>query len=421
MANYTFTNFGKNRGTSNNTTFGRQNTPSTGVKAKTERQIQYYRDLCAQRKVTPKNYILMSYDELAQEIATVKDFYPASDAQIKIIKDKLQSLSEFGQEINAPDFSTLTGGKNGTASSLIEALLKLERQHTDKIGVTEPQIEMLVGMYLCPDVPFEAIGVNRKVLLNPVISYSSDMPYDEQFAHQTWRKMTPDEFANEIKNKVTKRDASAFIDAHRGIFHTWKTTRIRPEQERYIRQLEDRMADLSSPTVVEWSVDINGNMVQIIKQDETRKEYNPRGCEPLDDLSLKMFSVEDASTYIDILKSELNRKELYSYGEVSDNSMTFEAIRTPSTSEKKRDKEMQQLEDLMFRLEAVAGYENDEIHQTITPYLFEDDVDCEIVQENKDKVRDFMKFLIAEQYITFDGMIQICSDCEIAQHILLGL
>jgi len=419
MSNYSFTAFGKNR----NNTATAPTAPTTGgtAKPRTDRQVSYYLDLCRQRKVAPKNYIKMNYEELAVEISAVKEFYPASESQIKVIKDKIISLSGFGVEINEPDYSKLTGGREGSASSLIEKLFEMERQYSDKMEVTEPQLEMLVSMYLCPDVPFESLGINRKVILTPITSYSSDLPYDEQFAHQTWRKMMPDEFAEEVKSKMFKRDASAFIDAYRGVFHTWKTTRIRPEQEKYIRQLEARMADLSSPSVVEWSVDINGNMVQIMKNTDVVKEYNPRGIEPLDDLSLKMFSVEDASTYIDILKSEQGRKELYTYGEVSDNSMTFEDIRTADTKEKKSQHDMAELEDLMFRLEAVAGYENEEIHNTITPYLFEDDVDNEIVEENKDKVRDFMKFLVAEDYITFDGMIELCRECKVAQHILLGL
>ena len=222
--------------------------------------------------------------------------YPASEPQIQIIKDKIESLSKMGVNINAPDFSKLTGGRTGTASTLIESLIEMERQYNDVLPPSEAQLQFLVSMYLCPDIPFEEnFEIKRKLDLGEGM----------------WRKLTPEEFAEEIKSKMKKRDASAFIDAHRGVFHTWKTTRIRPEQFKYIRQLEERMRDLSSPSAIEWCVDEEGNLVQVSKAKvDKSKDYNPTGYIPLEDMELLMFSVEQASQYIDMLKSEQGRKDL---------------------------------------------------------------------------------------------------------------
>lgn len=372
------------------------------------RQISYYLDLCTQRKIAPKNYHTMTGDELAQEIEAVRSFYPASDRQKEIIRDTITSLQEMGVNINLmsdEDMAKLTGGREGTASALIENLINMQRQHSDKQPPSDNQLQFLVSMFLCPDVPFEDFGVMRKITLN-----------DEGL----WRKPTPDEFAEDLKKKMTRKEASKFIDDYRGSFHTWRSTRIRPEQMRYIRQLEERMSDLSSPNVVEWAVNPDGSLVQVMKQRTLKEEYNPTGYVPLDEMELMMFSVEEASKYIDILKSEGGRKDLYKYREESDNSATFEPIHTPETKEKRMEMDYKELQDLIFRLEAVAGYENEDVHKAVTFLLVQEDVDSDAINDSKEIIRDFMKYLIEEDYIGLEGMAELCKNCKTAQLILMG-
>lgn len=370
----------------------------------TERQIQYYMDLCVQRKVAPQNYTAMTYDEVGALIEELRKFYPASENQIKMIKDKLELLSTMGVAINAPDYSKLTGGREGTASALIEGLISMERQYTDKMPATDSQLQFMVSMYLCPDVPFESFEIARKVDLGDGM----------------WRKFTPEEFAEEIKSKMNKRDASAFIDANRGAFHTWKQTRVRPEQVKYIRQLEDRMANLTPTSVIEWAVDEEGNLVQIQKQvADKSKAYAPTGYTPLDEMELMMFSVEEASKYIDILKSEYERKDLYKYGEVADESLTFESLRKANSVEQQKENELKELNDLMFKLEAVAGYADEELHNAVTSLLLEKEVVSEKVQEQRNKIHDFMMELIEDDSATFEGMVELCKNSPIAQEILM--
>lgn len=395
---YSFTGFtSMNRGTNNKANDNKPKNP-------TQAQIKYYMDLCKQKRVVPENYLKMTYDEFADLIAKLKEYYPASESQIKMISEKIATLKELGVEVDEPNYSTLTGGRGGSASLLIEELIKKEKENSDKMIPTEQQLTFIVGMYLCPDIPFENFEITKKVSLGEGM----------------WRKMTPDEFACEVASKMNKREASVFIDNFRGVFYEWKSTRISADQMRYIRQLEERLANISTPSIASIAVDENGD-VEVVnngKVTDKSKNWNPKGYEGLSEYDLLQFSIDDASNYINILKSELGRKELYSYRDNSDGSMTFEFMR-----EKKRKAEnpMDTLMDLMFKLEAVAGYENPDIHEAITPLLLMDDVDDESVAESKRVIREFMIYLVEEKFITFDSMIELCKDSDIAQKIMLGL
>lgn len=393
---YSFTNF--------NATAPKATEGTTATRKPTERQIQYYLDLCIQRKVTPVNYIKMSYDEVAELIEELKKFYPASEKQIQMIKDKLESLNNMGVAINAPNYATLTGGREGTASTLIESLINMEKQFSDKMPPTDSQLQFMVSMYLCPDVDFEKFNIQKRV----------DM------GNEQWRKLTPDEFAEEIKAKMCKRDASKFIDDYRGSFHTWKQTRIRPEQMTYIRKLESRMMNLEPTSAIEWAINEDGDLVQVASSSKSGQRYNPTGYVPVDEMELLMFSVDEASKYIDILKSEYARKDLYKFGEQSDESLTFEEIRTAHTKADAEDNELQALNDLMFRLEAVAGYADEELHNAVTSLLLEDDVPSETVANQRAKIKEFMLDLIKHDDISFEGVADLCKESKIAQKILLG-
>lgn len=398
--NYSFTNFNQPKAYVEGTEY------KDVVKKPTERQVQYYLDLCVQRRVAPQNYTKMTYDELAKVIEELRKFYPASEAQINIIKDKVASLNALGKTIIEPNYATLTGGREGSASKLIEMFITMEKELSNSMQPTDKQIEFLVGMYLCPDVPFEKHEVNKTVDLG----------------NGQWRKLTPDEFAEEIKSKMSKAQASKFIDDYRGAFHTWKTTRVRPEQVKYIRDLEARMSNLTPTTAIEWAIDEEGNLVQVIKKAvDKSKVYAPTAYVAIDELELMMYSVQEASKYIDILKAELENKKLTKYGELSDESQTFEPIRKASNGEKKLADDVKELQDLMFKLEAVAGYADDDLHDSVSELLFNDEVDYETLREQKEKIRLFMLSLVEDGSTSFDGLTELCQKSEVAQSILLGI
>lgn len=339
---------------------------NTGITTTTERpmspaQEKYYSDLCSQRNIIPVDLTGKSYDEVSLMIKELREFFPASPAQINLIKEKASALNI---DVDEEKLSKLTGGREGSASKLIAQLIEKEREVGDTIEPTEAQIQYLVSMFYCVDVCFEDHDIKKRVNLEEGL----------------WRLMTPSEFAEEIKSKMNRKEASAFIDKYRGAHHAWLNTRISLEQERYIRQLEDRLADLYVPQ-------------QTPEYDDGKKkprQYNPIAYEPLSEGHLKMFSRDEASKYIDRLKYELEAKQLYS----NFNSQQHDGDLLDFISRSSRETDIEEAQNALFKIFSHIGYETEEVLNSISEKLFLDDTPQE------KEIKDFFEHIIEEGSIT---------------------
>ncbi len=391
-------------------------------------QIKYYHDLCKQRNIEPQDVNNFTFETMSAEIQRLMKIYPPSPAQVKLINDKVNNLKliidnmhftdEQIEELKAneedvvsiiiiglidnnlnldPIMKELTGGRDGTASKLIENLIGVEKQLSNIQEPTEKQIEIMVNMFLCPDVPFESYGISRKIELEEGL----------------WRKPTPEEFAKQIKSTLTKADASKFIDNYRGAFYEWKKTRIRPEQLRYIMELERRLANQSPTTEINEAYTIDGDTIQI---GEHKREYIS-GTEyvPHTQEQLVQFSIEQASQFIDQLKSELNRRESSSFAELE---IEYNDLSASYYNKNEVEIEYEALKNLMYKLEAIAGYHDEELHEAVGVELIEDD-GPESNIKNRKKIREFMKDLLETGSITFDGLMELARDCPTALKILI--
>lgn len=369
------------------------------------KQIETYLNLCKQKNQEVENYHLMSRETLSEKIQELYRFYPASDKQKQIIREKIAGLQAIIQMPTMPekDLNKLSGGLNGTASSLIEKLISIEKEHnvyaTKKI--TEGQLNMIVPWMICFEIDFESVGISRKIDLG----------------NDTWRRPTPIEFAKQIYDVFNLQSASEFIEKNRTIWYEWSATRIRPQQIKYVRDLENKMSDLSKGIVVEWAVDQQGNWTQVKTQKQP--QYNPRGFAPMADVELRMMSQEDANTYINMLKKDLANKELVRYGEQSDASLTLEMLRTTNTPEEARLKDFEALQDLLFKLEAIAGYSCEECHDAVSS-LMVDEVKSSDVLTAETKIKEFIKFLITEDYTDLETLAELAKDSKTAQRIILS-
>lgn len=380
---FSFTNFSSPINTSGN--------ESNDTRKPTERQYAFYKDLCTQRNVEAKDIAeFASYDELSDEIKKIRAYFPASEKQIELIKAKIENLNKMGVNIQMPNTSALTGGRDGSASTLIESLIQMENQYKDKMPPSEAQLQYMVNMFLCPDMDFEDFGIEKKVALED----------------NKWRYMTPTEFAEEIKSKMNKREASHFIDKHKEAFNQWRSTRIRPEQQRYIRILEDRIAGKETPAKTEWIVNDKGELEMkktLIATEDVNKIWR------LTEMQLMQFSIEDASKYIEILTSELARKEKSTILEPEN-----------SREDKKEDNELKALETVIYYLETVVGHELFEFHEKISS-LLTDGFDSTEINQIKNDIREFMLEIIKQDYIDLAGLVELCKDSITAQRILLGV
>ena len=393
------------------------NKPIASARLRSTAQEDYYLSLCAKKGVMPTSYLNMNFEQLDAEIKRVFAYFPATQAQLDKIDKLILDLAEAGVTVKI-DKSTLTGGKEGSASSFIQYLIDECYKHSENMPPNDTQLLKMCKMFHCPAVPFEQYGIERRIWL--------------EGEPEMWRNPTAEEFATVIRTTMKKNEASKFLDEYETKFFDWQRTRIMVDSPKWslIRTLEQRMANMESPIIKEWAVDENGQMVQVEHKVDRNQYYNPTGFVPVENEHLMLFSVEEADKYIDILKSDLKRKEseetdkaVRKFEKVEegngDDSKTFEELRRAKTVKEAIDNEFKGLQDLMFKLEAVAGYNDENLHNAISSLLV-DNVNEESERENKLYIKEFMLNLIDDGYISFGAMADLCRDSLVAIRILIG-
>ena len=362
-------------------------------------RAKYYYDLCTQRGIQGINiYTITTNEEFDAELNRVRSFRRPSEAQLKLIETKVANLASMQVEVAIPD--NLTGGMDGTAGKFIQLLIELEKEHYDEAKPTESQLQAIVGYYLCPDVAFEDHNISRRIEMDTFPG--------------AWRRPTPQEFAEQIKANMSRKEASAFIDKFRGVFYEWNKTRIRPEQIKMIRTLEERF---KSPNgrIFESAVTIGG---QAFTYTTEKHEAPVVEYVTLEELQIRMMSVEDASTFISMLKAELGAKELYQFGEVADSSATFEGLRNnKKTVLESKESELADLVRICFKLEAVAGYKLPELHDLIDELTVEYDGGSDV---KRTAIREIFLSLVDDGSITLGGLADLFNDNKTAMAILLA-
>ena len=141
MSNFSFTSF-LNGNVQRN--YQRAYGNTTRVSAPTEKQIQYYLDLCQRKKVQPKEIKLFTFETLGKEIEQIRQLPdPASDKQIEKIKQLWQEINDLGGNLKpfSEEFlNRLTGGAEGTASQLIETLMRKRMELNEVAPPSDAQL-----------------------------------------------------------------------------------------------------------------------------------------------------------------------------------------------------------------------------------------------------------------------------------------
>lgn len=417
MTNFSFTSF-----LNNNKRAETARAYTERASAPTEKQIQYYLDLCKRKRIQPKEIKLFTFETLGKEIEQIRQLPdPASDRQIEKIKQLWQEINDLGGNLKpfSDEFlNRLTGGATGTASQLIETLMKKRMELNEVAPPSDAQLQIIVEWFLCPDIPFEYYNIQKKVFLDETTEKDGEVV-------KLWRYMTPDEFANEIKTKMTKKQASEFIDRYRAVFYDWRKTRITQQQIRYIRELEKRLANIYTPRQVEFAVNEEGEIIEMKhgSSRDARGDLQTVAYEPITEMQLAQMSYEEASSFIDQLKSELERKEFYRYGDIYGNEQQL--LEDKRGAKDRNDaiiKEYTALNDLIYKLEAIAGYENYDLHGLIKETLLEGEDHRS--EEAKNAIKEFMMQTIDfkrgfSQVMKDLGRLQVmCEESVIATAIL---
>ena len=131
---------------------------------------------------------------------------PASPKQMELITNTVTEIRETANRAGVPQevakyanfcipekvLSQLTGGRDGSAGTLIDKLFAINKELRPYRALSEKQADMIVPWFLCPDVPFEDYGISKKTADGSL--------------------MTPVLFKAEIMAKFTASDASFFIE-----------------------------------------------------------------------------------------------------------------------------------------------------------------------------------------------------------------
>ena len=401
------------------------------VKMASVYQVKYYNDLCEQRKVEPKDVTNLTYDELSNIISELKSFYPATQPQIDLInlkvkglKDVLNLLSFNDEQIamferdesniahmivagilrNTLELDTiiekLTGGRTGTASALIEKLIVAEKYFVELEPVTDEQASTIASMFLCPDVQFESYDISRRIKLDG----------------DNWRKPTPQEFTDQIKEVFNKKTASEFIGKMKVPFYEWKKTRIRPNQLKRIMQLESQIANDSKLREVKKASDIHGGEIDTPSTKVPNAEnIQIKGTAYVQhtDQELIQLDIETASAFISQLESELTRASEYSLEEEIQ-----EIDRGTASIVEQLEKDHEILNNMMYKLEAIAGYDDPELHECSKLRVLSD---FKVGEYEETYIRDFIKNMLSTGAITYYGIMELALESTILQQILLNM
>lgn len=390
-----------------------QSAPQYSYNTVSPKLMRYAEDLYDRFNMDKTPLASMTYQQVKAEVDRLNKITPASDAQKQKIRELMDTLAKMGQPVihDVYMIDQLTGGKEGTASKFIQQLQAEIEKNAHLVPITEGQINTLMSWYLCPDVPFENFGISRTVKLPEV-------------SPKAWRYMYEDEFRHELATKISKQNASQFIDTFRGTVYTWRNSRISDGQFNRIRQLEQRMASLYVPKETTWAL-VDGEMQMV--QRPINKDWNPNAYVPMMDQQLRQMSYDEASVFIDQLQSELEQPVRGTL-EPSDASSRQQQLQDKHAGFNERtgvgvahdqvmaqNKELNELIDLIFKLESICATEFWDLHEL---------TNMDFVMGGGDKVkvirtwRDAMEMAIDLGAITKSGLEQMCQNSQIASKIV---
>lgn len=327
---------------------------------------------------------------------------PASDKQIELITQTVTEIRETASRPNMPEevakyakfnvpeavIAQLTGGREGTAGTLIDKLFAINKELRPYRALSEKQADMIVPWFLCPDVPFEDYGVEKKI---------------------GNRLMTPVEFKVEIMAKFTASDASFFIDQYMPVVRQWERTRITEAQIKHIREIESRMADLSVGIKKEWAYDPEtGNVIEVVEKRE--RQYNPIAYEMLPEENLRQMSREDANKYITQLKIELAQPTKGSI----DNSQAQQMLEDKRNRTGEVD-EYQAVVDFTYKLDAVCAFTNDELREEITELIVHGNGQTKDVMA---QLVDYIDLAIDTHGIGFKNLVDMAGESALISELL---
>lgn len=310
-----------------------------------EGQITAYLNMCEQRELEPGNYEVWNAGQISDEIDRLINM--VTQNQLDLITRKVTELNESGFPINMPNTDELTGGREGTASSLINSLIDMQNEHHKTCPPYGDVLRKAVSWFYCPDIEWKD-GVSKTIRINS----------------ELWRKLTPEEFADEIKANYTHDELHGMLREKQNKFFQWRKTLITDKMISHIRTLEDRLSDMTSSKKNEnsWGVDQDGNLIQL-NQEKVQNDAGKsmRGYAELDDGDIQTLTKEQGQLYIDILDDALKNPATASSLPKIVEDMEFELIRPKVSDTDKEEQMISEVKDFLYSTFAMVGHHDEEL------------------------------------------------------------
>ena len=365
-------------------------------------------DLYTRHGLNHANLDGMNYIEVKSEVERLNALpFPPSIKQKETILSLIDEIKALNNQFDVPSnvLKSLTGGQDGTAGKFIEFLYNQRNEYARTAPLTDKQAEQIVKWIFCPDILWEEYNISLK------------MAYPTELNPNGWKFVTTEELTAQLKENMTQDQAWEFIGRYQNVFYDWKRTRITERQVQKIRTLEERMLRVGKVGVKTFATNEKGEVIEVYKK-VNREWSSQSGYEPMNMEHLQQLSIEDANKYIGQLESEVSYRERSAI----DNSTQQETFEQKRNSMKKavdeadaHTKEYRALVDLAFALEAVAGQENDELHESITELMVKRNGSPITVAK---ELHDFMMFLVEGKFITVQGLVQLTEASSIASQIV---
>lgn len=364
-----------------------------GKPASVKQKDMYYK-LCKQKKVDP--ICLDTYNGVqlyALNDALMKIWRP-STSMLNGVKWRVEKLATLDINVGLPNIEELGGQQVSDIIKMLDAEIE---KHKSEFPPSSGQIDAFIDMYMCIDIPFEDVGISRRIELE-----------DDK-----WRRITPKELKEQMNEKLTAETADEFIYKYKGVFEEWKLQRASAKQISRIRQLEERFQDDRVVGELPVAITIDGEEVTL---DPIRKTL-PKGTAfvPMSDNDLLLFDKDSASDYINHLEAELKRRKEWS---MTEETVDYEFLRPVKTLDDLHQVEYSKVQDILHQLEAMAGWTSEELHDSININMIKDD-NPDSYQENRKIIRDFMSEMIREDAVDFSTLIEFVKDSRTLQRILL--
>jgi hypothetical protein len=257
---------------------------------KSEKAIKYYYDLCKRNNATPADITGWTAQQLSKAIDEAKapQASKASPKQIELIQ-KIMDRNNYPMDKLVAKYgpiANLSGGKEGQASKVIDALLAREKADAVNSPINEEQRLWFEKAFLCPNVNFLELGI----IMNPRWDRVEDK----------WVKVniSPNEYIKAV-SKLTREEASSFQRKYQNEYYEFQKGKATDKQVVFIKKLITDINNSVKPCFVEYVTDLYGNVTEVLNG---TKEYADKIN--LTDLDLYYLTQESAKFLIDQLQSE---------------------------------------------------------------------------------------------------------------------